>query len=166
MAEHSPGARERPWSAVVALVVCTIALGLVVGPAGVLAGLVTAAVWYGLGVPYALAAGHVVLVAATPDRLAPSTIVLVELAFLPLLVASVRRTPAPLVAGGVVLGAGAGLGALAWASYASRGPWIAALVLLGTIALVAYGVHRYELVRLGLVTEVGDEHPPTTRNDP
>lgn len=160
------GARaRRPWPAYGALAILTVALGLTIGPAGVLAGLATAAAWYALGVPYALAAGHVILVAGTPGLELP-TIVLVELAFLVLLVASVGRTPAPRVAGVVVLVAGLGLGALAGATLLAQELWVAAVVLVGTIALVAYAVHRYELVRLGLVTEADDSHATPTRNEP
>lgn len=140
------------WLTYGSLAAIVAGLGFLVGPPGVLAGIATAVFWYALGVPYALAAGHVILVAATPERLDAFTIVLVELAFLTLPLAAVRRTPAPYVAGAALIVGALGFGAIVALTY-PYGYWVTALVLLGTVTFIAYAVHRYELVRLGLVSD-------------
>ena len=63
-----------------------------------------------------------------------------------------RRTAAWTLLGGGLL---AGIALVSYALWDRV--WVAAAVLVGIGALVAYGLHRYELVVLGKVPDPGDE---------
>lgn len=142
---------------IAALLVLTALATIAAGPLGVLAGLVTAVTWYGLGVPYALAAGHVVLAAAFGGGVAPLEFLLVELGFLAVLLAALVDDAGP--RGTVAVGtlSAVGLVAVGWAVGQAAPLWLAAGTVCGAFALVAYGLHRYELVRLGLVPDAEAE---------
>ncbi|WP_255170530.1 hypothetical protein [Natrononativus amylolyticus] len=151
--------RGRPWAEGLAAVALLVACTVVVGPLGALAGIVAVVLWATLGAPYAVAGGTVALVAAVPDGLDPISVGLVGAGFLAVLLAPAVHTPAPGRFAAVTVASALGLGGLAWA-VARAGPlWLAGAVLLGALATAAYGLHRYELVRLGLVPETTAEHP-------
>lgn len=163
-------ARAGRWPARGAALAVVAAFGAAAGPLGLLAGLATAAVWYALGTPYALAAGHVALVALTPDGAGPLAVGLVEAGLLALVAvplwAGAARGRTLAVAGGAL----AGLGGLAWLAVRALPLWAAALATLGALAAASYALHRLELVTLGLVDDA-DAPPatgtsPTTSDDP
>lgn len=143
----------RNWPAAVALVVLTAVLALAVGPIGAVAGLATGLAWYASGTPYAVAAGHVVLASGFRTLLEPGTFAVVELAFLAFAAATTARTATLGRDVGVVLASGVGLLGVVWIGVQSQPLWIAAGTLLVVFALVAYALHRYELVSLGLVPD-------------
>ncbi|QCC60466.1 hypothetical protein NP511_00505 [Natrinema thermotolerans] len=146
-----PAATGRDRPTVAALLALALAFGAVSGPIGLLAGLGTAAVGYRLGPPYALAVGHVALVAVLPDGIEPVPFAIVEAAFLAVLLAPVLRVDRPrAIAGVAVVGAGA-LAGIAWLVADAHSTPAAAATLVAVLGVVAYGLHRYELVRLGLV---------------
>ena len=155
-ADPSP---RKAWPELLALVVLTVVVTVLIGPIGVLVGIVTAAFWYGLGVPYALAAGVLVATAVTPGGLGPIAVGALTLAFAVLPVSAAVRTPAPSIAVATVLVGTVTLAGLAWASYVTYRPWVGGAVLLGAVAFATYGLHRYELVRFGLVS---DDDPDST----
>lgn len=132
---------------VAALLVVTAALGYVAGPLGVVAGLAVALVWWYLSTPYAIAAGHLALVAVTAGDFSLGFL-LAEAGFA-LLVASDatnRRT------GAVAIGLFSGLVLLTQGLYTTTDElWLTAGGLTLAVAVLAYGLHRYELVRMGLV---------------
>ena len=135
--------------------------GLAAGPLGVVAGITTALVWFAVGTPYAIAVGHVLIVALYPGGIDPVSVVIVELGFLILLLTSAVRASAP---GRVVvwtLGTAAALGGVAWFAVRSQSLWLAAALTTGGLALASYGVYRYELVTLGLVDESESTHDTT-----
>lgn len=141
------------WPTIAGLVVLTATLTVVAGPLGAVAGLATAIAWYALGTPYALAAGHVVLAIAFTDGIDPRTLAIVELAFVVFVASSVVRAAtlrgdvaAVTVTSGTLVG-------VAWFVGRSRPLWIGASALLLVFALASYTLHRYELVRLGLVPD-------------
>ncbi|ADB60099.1 hypothetical protein Htur_1208 [Haloterrigena turkmenica DSM 5511] len=142
-----------------ALAVLTAALALLAGPTGAVAGFATALTWYGLGTPYALAAGHVVLAAAFPDGIGLETFLLVELAFVAVLLAAVVRTSTALRDAAVVLASAIAFVGTGWIVADSRSVWTAAGTLLLVVALAAYALHRYELVSLGLVPDAVETAP-------
>ncbi|WP_126663192.1 hypothetical protein [Haloterrigena salifodinae] len=150
---------DRPRSTIGALAVLTAALALLAGPIGAVAGLATALTWYGLGTPYALAAGHVVLAAAFTEGIGLETFLLVELAFVAVLLAAVVRTPTVLRDAVVVLASAIAFVGAGWIVADSRSIWIAAGTLPLLVALAAYALHRYELVSLGLVPDAVDTPP-------
>ncbi|WP_339104250.1 hypothetical protein [Haloterrigena salinisoli] len=145
--------RERRWPPLVALAVLTAALAILAGPTGAVAGLATALTWYGLGTPYALAAGHVVLAAAFPEGIDPATFLVIELAFVAVLLATVVRSATALRDVAVALASATAFVGTGWIVAESQPLWIAAGTLLVLVALAAYALHRYELVRLGLVPD-------------
>jgi len=145
------GERGRVGQAVagVFLLVAVGLFGVAAGPVGVVAGLVTAAVWWTVGPAYAVATGAVLLSALGPaDQrlLGTGTLGLVVLVLAPVLAA-----PEPeRYAAGVVLAA-VGFVAGTWLLVQFASLWVAALVLLATLALVAYLLARYHLLALGLL---------------
>ena len=152
----------RRWPTLVALAVLTGALTVLAGPTGAVAGLATALTWYVLGTPYALAAGHVVLAAAFPDGIDAATFLLVELAFVAVLLAAVVRSKTAVGDALAVLATAAAFVGIGWLVAGAQPLWIAAGTLLIAVALAAYALHRYELVRLGLVPEIdSDADSPT-----
>ena len=150
---------ERRRPTMVALAILTAALAILAGPTGAVAGLATALTWYGLGTPYALAAGHVVLAAAFPDGIDPGTFLLVELAFVAVLLAAVVRTATALRDIVVVLVSATAFVGTGWLVADAQSIWIAAGSLLLVVAFAAYALHRYELVSLGLVPDAVETAP-------
>ncbi|MFB6130400.1 MAG: hypothetical protein ABEJ28_06230 [Salinigranum sp.] len=133
------------------------------GLGGALGAAAVALAWYFLPVEYAFVAGQVVLAALvapggvpTAAPVGPVPIVGVEAALWALLAASlwdVAGTPRATVVFGV-LSAAAGGGA--WVAAASgTATWAVAGALVCAFAVAAYGLHRYELVALGLVEGEG-----------
>lgn len=150
----------REWPTFGALAVLTGALSLVAGPIGTVAGLATAVTWHVLGLPSAIAVGHLVLAMAFPTGIDPGAFVVVELAFVVVLLAALVPNRASLRDGVVALGSAVALVGLAWIVTQSQPLWVAAGALLAGFGLAAYTLHRYELVRLGLVP---DDHPDNSQ---
>ncbi|WP_290819285.1 hypothetical protein [Halovivax sp.] len=153
------GRPDRSAGSALAAATLVVAFGLVAGPIGVFAGIATVAIWYAVGVPYALAVGHVALVALVPGGIDPLSFALVEVGFVTILLASVAdpdRRPIATVA----IASAVALGGTAWLVLAFQPLWLAAAAQLGVLATVAYALHRYELVSLGLVTD--DRESPGT----
>jgi hypothetical protein len=141
------------WSALLTAVVLVAAFGAAAGPLGAAAGLTTALVWYTLGTPYAIAAGHVLLVALYPGDVDPLAVVVVEAAFVTLLLAPLIRTAQPFRLIALTLSTAGLLGAIAWLTLESQSLWLAAALTVGALALGVYGWYRYGLVALGLVDD-------------
>lgn len=152
----------RRWPTIVALATLTAVLTVVAGPTGTIAGLATGLTWYGLGTPYAIAAGHVSLAAAFPNGIDPGAFLFVELAFGAVLLAAVVRPATWPVDAGIVLTSATGFVGGIWLVSWSQSLWLGAGVLLSGVALTAYILHRYELVRLGLVP---DDHNSDSNTD-
>lgn len=148
--------RDRPT--LVALVVFGIAFGAVTGPIGLLVGIGVAVVGYTLGLPYALAAGHVALVAFASDGFDPLSVVVAEAVLLAALLVSLRNAVSPVRTALVVIVSSTALAGVAWLVADSQSVRLAAVTVLALLGVAAYGLHRYELVRLGLVP-VGEAEP-------
>lgn len=153
---------SRAWASVVALVGLIAAFTLVAGLGGTVAGLATAIAWYGFGTPYAIAAGCVVLAGTGTDGSDPGAVAVVALAFLALVLAPLVRRGRLLEAAVAVVSAGGFVGT-AWYVGRSQPPWVAAGTLLAVVGLAIYTLHRYELVRLGLVST--DQHAESQTSD-
>ena len=152
--------------AAVALVVSAGVEGLVVGLQGLAAAAVVVSAWYLLPPTYAFALGNVALVAVLPET-AVGRMVVVEAGLLGILLASATTLDSPgqsddsghsvlsiLVGALVVLAWTLAGGAFAWAS--ARGDLrlsVAGGFLIALSAFAAYGLHRYQLVSLGVVDE-------------
>ncbi|MFU8866704.1 hypothetical protein [Natronococcus sp.] len=153
--------RPSPWSAAFGAIALVATFGAAAGPLGVGAGIATILLWYGFGTPYAIAVGHVLLLALFPDGIDPISFAVVEAGLLALLVVPVLRTRAPLRTAAGTLLAVAGLGAVSWLAVVSLSLWQAAGVTAGAVALASYGAYRYGLVALGLV----DDEPSSTTDE-
>lgn len=164
MARSEPPARPRQRAAIadgsaaertliggVAVMLLGAAFAWITGPTGALAGLVTAAVWYGFGTPYAVAAAFVLLVGLFPggiDRVSFATVA-VPAVLLVLSAAVGARKRVRAIAGTLaVIVALGGFGLIALEVWSL---WIAALGTLIALAVAVYGLHRYQLVRFGMV---------------
>ncbi|AGB38641.1 hypothetical protein [Natronococcus occultus] len=146
---------ERPstLSTAVGAVALVGAFGAAAGPPGIGAGIATILLWYGFGTPYAIAVGHVLLLALFPDGIDPIAFVLAEAGLLAVLVLPALQTRAPLRTAAGTLLTVAVLGGVSWLAVVSLSLWQAAAVTAGTIALAGYALYRYGLVALGLVDD-------------
>jgi hypothetical protein len=134
------------------VVLATVALGVAVGPPGVALALAVGLAQYFFSSPVAFAVGQVVLVALFPENGAMLPLTLCEVGLITVLISPAAEHDAPLRTVLATLLAGAVLGLVAWAGLAStEGLWAGAVALGGGVAIGAYGLHRYELVRLNLL---------------
>lgn len=132
--------------------VATLAVGVAVGPLGVLMAAGVASAYYVVSTTAAFALGQVILVALIPSEGIFVILVLAEIGLLGVLFSttvdhndSARLLVASLLAGLVI-------GATGWLAFrASQTVWVAASALVLATAFFAYGIHRYERVTLGLV---------------
>ncbi|WP_227379417.1 hypothetical protein [Haladaptatus halobius] len=135
-----------------------LALAAFHGSPGLAAGAALLAAWYVLAPMYAFAFGHVVLGALFPDGIGAVQFAIVELGLLGVLIEPAIRFDRRRLLTGLVGGCFLLLGALVWATHRWSGvTWHAALVLVGTVALFAYGIHRYDSVVLGFEGRMSDE---------
>ena len=144
---------------VLAVAVLVATLVSVLGPLGVVVAAVTVGVWAVAPVPYAIGAGHVALIALGPANLDPIAFVVVEAGFVAMIVPAIVRLLAPGVRDviGAVAVAAVGLAiasAVTLAAAATLPTWAVAAVLLASLGTIAYAIHRYQLVRFGLVAEL------------
>jgi len=147
----TPAAIGRNWVSGASFGAIVVAFGIVSGPIGVLAGIATALVGYLFGTPYAFALGHVALAAVVPTEIDPSSVVIVEAAFVGVLLAPLRQTTDPIPLAGVAIASVLAIGGIAWLVVDSQPISLAALTVLSLLAIAAYALHRLEVVRLGLV---------------
>jgi hypothetical protein len=143
--------RVRTWIGVAAVLLAGGGFVLTGGLAGALAAAVLAVAWYALPVPYAVAVGHLLLVGVVPGDAALVRVAPAEAGLLGVLLSEASTVDAPgrfvaaMLAAGVVL-----LGA-AWAGSVAGGLPGAAVALVVVGAVLGYALHRYELLRLGLL---------------
>ncbi|MFP9193534.1 hypothetical protein ACLI4Q_18090 [Natrialbaceae archaeon A-CW1-1] len=145
----------------VAYLVLTVILVALSGPFGLVAGLVTAATWYALGTPFAIAVGHIALVGLFPDGIGLVSFVLVETAFLAIFLTQARLVPSPVRFGGVALASLLLLGGGVWLGISVHSLWIGAGLFITLLVTGLYVVARYGRISLGLVPdslESGIEH--------
>ena len=141
----------RHWSGWLAAVMVVGAFTLVGGLAGAVAGIITAVVWALTGTPYALVTGTVFLTALTPDGSDPLTVGVAGTALLVLVFAPAVTATAPGSYVVAVILPTAVLGGLVWLFVPAQPLWVGAVVVLGTGAVIVYGLHRYLHLRLGLL---------------
>lgn len=152
--DPSTPARRR-GSTPLRLLGAAVALGafaLFGGPTGLAVGVAVAIGCVLLPGPFAFALGHLGLLGAFPDP-APAEVVPVEAG---LLLSLTAATAAAEGARAVVAVAAAFVGLTAvvvTGVVATDAPWLVAGLLGAVVAALAYGVHRYERLRLGLTDE-------------
>ena len=137
------------------LVLSTAALVLVVGPAGLLGGVVLAVCWFALPGITAFAFSHLLLVGIAPVQPALSALVLFEIGVGALLLGPAANRPARSIVPVTIAVAGLLL-TVAWTTGTTTGDlWLGAGALLGSIGAIAYGLHRYERAVLRFVEGPG-----------
>ncbi|HET7324188.1 MAG TPA: hypothetical protein VFJ06_07645 [Halococcus sp.] len=130
----------------------TAALVVAIGPVGLLVGLAIGVVQYFFSTPSAFAAGQVAFVVLVPVGGSVPLLILGEVGLVGVLFGSLPDRGEPIRAALVTVIVGASLSAIAWLFIrVAEGIWLGALALALTAAVAAYGLHRYEQVRLGLV---------------
>ncbi|MCU4743607.1 hypothetical protein OB955_19530 [Halobacteria archaeon AArc-m2/3/4] len=142
-----PGAGTELTDAAVELAILgalVVVLGVFAGIPGIVGGILVAAFWYAFGVPFALAGGHAVLVFVFPGAIDLTTLVVVEVVFAALLLSSVLESPDPPQFGALTVGILAGLVLLVGGTVVFFPVWVGAIVLLAVVAVLGYGIHRYE----------------------
>ena len=143
--------RVRTRIGVAAVVLAGAGFVLAGGLAGVLAAAVLAVAWYALALPYAVALGHLLLVALLPGdagfvRVAPA-----EAGLLGLLLSEAPAVESPGRFPVAMLSAGVVLVSAVWVGQVAGGLPGAAIALVVVGATLGYALHRYELLRLGLL---------------
>jgi hypothetical protein len=128
-------------------------LGVVLsgGLAGVLAAAVLAVAWYAFPLPYAVALGHLLLVALLPADAGLARVALAETGLLGLLLAEAPTIEPPGRFVAAMLSASVVLGGAALAGRVAGGLPGATIALAAAGGILGYAVHRYELLRLGLL---------------
>ena len=126
-----------------------VMIALAAGPLGIVAGISLFVVWAMRPGVYAFALAYLFFAVLAPD---PTLVQLVILGggTLLILIGSLRDVTIQIVAMAVVTTA------LLWgvvfiAQQWTQALWLIAITLSATVGLLVYGLHRYELVRLGLV---------------
>jgi len=137
----------------VAIVGVVAAFGLTAGLVGLVIGLATAAVWYRVGTPYAIAVGHVLFVGLAPDAIGIVSVAIIEAALLGLLLAPAARSRTPVRVAVVTTLFWLTLAGLAWLALRSQPLWVAGAVSIGALALASYALYRYALVTFDLIDE-------------
>ena len=133
------------------LLLTVAAFGLVAGIPGALASIALVPLWLLLPGIYVVAMGHV-LIAAFVGDLSVVSVLAVEVGLLFVLAdaASQHARPGSLISN-TVFAAGVLVAMVALVLVFDGTIWIAAGVLLVALAAFAYGLHRYELVSLGVI---------------
>ncbi len=136
----------------VGLLALVVSLTVAFGVGGLVLAFVLGIVWYLVPVPYVIAAGHLLALSVAPAELVGSQLLVVTAGFLTVLAVEALDDDRPVtVLAALVLGALVLLGA-AWLGLRVGASTVAgALVLALVFAGTSYGLHRYELVSLGLV---------------
>lgn len=136
------------------VVAATVGLVLAGGVWGVLAGFAVALAWYVLPATYAFAVGQILVVAVLSAEVPLVATVIGEAGLLAVLAGSLTTTDEPARTVAALAVATLALGAVGWGVLRSGRPlWIVAVAIAVVATTTAYGLHRYERVRLGLVED-------------
>lgn len=135
---------------------CPAALFVVAGPAGAVAGGAAVLAWLVAPV-YGFALGQFGLAAAVPDPTLSPRLAAAQGALFALLLLGFLRERRSAVGVVALVGAALALGGAVVAGFAGGvETHVLAAGLVGVVAVVGYGIHRYERVVLGLATEEVD----------
>lgn len=154
MGESNQPMTDRSRPEILAVLVAAAGFVLVgdLGLGGAASAVALVLAWYLLPIVYTIAVGHVLVAALSIDELTTFAIITVELGLFGMLL---MTTPNLYDRGTVKSMTVFMLGLLVFtfgiAFMTSEALWIGALALLVVGALVSYGMHRYELVSLGLM---------------
>jgi len=144
-----------------AVAVAGLGFAVAGGLPGIAAAVALAGSWYALPTPYAVAVGHLLLAVLLPEDPGLLALVLAELGLLGVLAAAAPLRDETLSFAGRLVGCGVPLSAVAAIGFLVGGLPAAALSLVAAALALGYGLHRYELLRLGLLDE-----PTGTATDP
>lgn len=158
------GDSGKQWPEWLAAVVLIGAFSVSQGVTGLVAGLATVVVWAALGTPAAVAAGTVLLLVQTPDGADPLGVAVVGGGLFGLvLVPAVTTRYSTGYAAAVVLTTVV-FGVLARLVVTPFAQWLTTLILVSVGLLVAYGLHRYLQLRLGLLGQTTNTEELSTDN--
>lgn len=139
------------WAELLAILLLISTFTVAGGFGGAVAGFVSAGVLFVFGVPYAVAVGVVVVTALTPPGGDLFSAGLVGVGLFGLVVAPAVTASTPKAYAAVVFLLTALFGGITWFLVDTQPLWLGSFTLLGTGGLVMYGLHRYQLLRLGLL---------------
>ncbi|WP_122088202.1 hypothetical protein [Halalkalicoccus subterraneus] len=152
--ESNRAITERSWTEFLAVLIAAAGFALLgdFAPIGIAGGVAIGLLWLTLPVIYAVALGHLLVVALTVDGFETLAIAVAELGLFGMLVAAIPTFyDRGAVTSMTVFVFGLFVFVFGIAFVSSEALWIGALALVVVGALVAYGMHRYELVSLDLV---------------
>lgn len=148
--------RRVKWLGLPAVGLTAVGLLLIGGTSGIAATIALGVAWYALSTPYTVALGHLLLAALLPESGGLPGLLAAEGGLLGMLAINAPgrddhlQFGAAFVTSMLLLSCVAVLGVRLWGLPA------AALLLAAVALLVGYGLHRYELLRLGLLEEPTD----------
>ena len=147
------------WLGALAVVLVGVALYRLVGLPGILVGVVLALCWYYLSAEATVAVGTLLSVVALPGDPSLAGLAFLACGLLAVLASAAFRYDAPLRLLGAFLAFLLVLLVVTWVGAEQGGAtWFGVLALLLTGSILAYGHHRYLLVRTGRV-ESGGQRP-------
>ena len=153
MEQPTIGTGAQRWLGGFGVFVFTVAFGTIGGAVGLIPGIVLIALWYWFSSIVGFAFGHIALL-LVPEALSSPYVLVVEVGLACLLVSSAMDEDGLGRAGIGTAAAFAILGSLVWFGQTLvETLWPIALFLIIAVMLVAYGFHRYERLKLGLVGE-------------
>ena len=149
----NPAIETRTALGAVGLVLTIGALGVAAGPAGAIVGLTLLPIWLFFPIVFTVAAAHVLL-ATLHTEVTVVDLLFVELGVLFVIAgrASTFEWTGTLLSTTIFIAA-VGFLLVAVVLSVDLSLWIATVVVLVTLGVASYGLHRYELFSLGLVTE-------------
>lgn len=143
---------DRSRMEIIAMLIAGVGFALVGGLAGVASALTVGIVWLLLPAVYAVALGYVLLTALTVSSSTLFEFIVVGFGLFAVLLAPTSRFYRRKTLISVTVFAAAALfSVFAIAFTIADTLWIEVLALIVTWALAVYGIHRYELVVLGIV---------------
>lgn len=144
------------WLGAGSALATAVILGVTVGTPGLVAGILLVVLWYLFPVTATFAVGQVIAIVLFPATLSIEQLVLVELGLNGMVLGAIYRyTVSKKMCGVATVSLIVFLG-LIWLTQ-NWDVWLTAVVLLGSISLLLYSTHRYELVRLDLLKKPQSE---------
>lgn len=138
---------------ILACLIITATLWYVLETIGIAIGIAASLTWFVLGTPYAIAVAHVLLAVVVDPTLTLETLAILEIGFIALILAAVLRARSSLQFVGVTLGTLAILALVGWITLEIQSLWLSVAVVLATLALMSYALHRLALVSLGKIEQ-------------
>ncbi len=124
---------------------------------GLLIGVLVAVSWFALGVPYAIAIGHVLFAGFVTGPISIERLLVIEVGFLVLIMAALIESSRTYSSVGIAILIGGMSAGLGWYGWAIHHPVVGISLVLLTLTCAGYLVHRLSLLTTGQLREVRND---------